>query len=185
MTDTEKEAELIQKVQNGYKEAFGEIVDIYMKRAYFSALSIVGSHEDALDLSQDAFIKAYRAIHKFDVTKKFFTWYYKILRNLCLNHLRSKSIRAENFSMILENIENIGDTENNPQQLTERNETQRIVWEAMWKLSTEDREIIAAKDIINSSYEEISELLQVPVGTVMSRLFHARKRLKKHLESFR
>ncbi|MDI6803487.1 MAG: RNA polymerase sigma factor [Bacteroidota bacterium] len=182
MTDTEKDAELITKAQKGNKEAYGEIVKLYMKRAYFSALSIVGSHDDALDLSQDAFIRAYRSIRNFDTTKKFYTWYYKILRNLCLNHLRDKSNRANNFSEILEDLENIKDESQSTDKMIEQNENKKIVWEAIWKLTPEDREIITAKDILNTSYEDIAGLLQVPTGTVMSRLYYARKRLRKIIE---
>ncbi|MDI6779559.1 MAG: sigma-70 family RNA polymerase sigma factor [Bacteroidota bacterium] len=182
MTDTEKDAELILKAQKGNKNAYGEIVKLYMKRAYFSALSIVGSHDDALDLSQEAFIRAYRSIKKFDTTKKFFTWYYKILRNLCLNFLRDKSNHTINFSNLIEDIENMSDNKLNPHQQIERNETRKAVWDALWKLQPEDREIIAAKDLLDTSYEEIADLMQIPVGTVMSRLYYARKRLKKHLE---
>lgn len=182
MTDTEKDAEFIKKVKEGNKNAYGEIVKLYMKRAYFSALSIVGSHDDALDLSQEAFIRAYRSIKMFDTGKKFYTWYYKILRNLCLNHLRNKSNRATNFSEILEDIENINDDNQNTEKMVEKNETKKIVWEAIWKLTPEDREIITAKDILNTSYEDIAELLQVPIGTVMSRIYYARKRLRKIIE---
>lgn len=182
MTDTEKDAEFIKKAKEGNKNAYGEIVKLYMKRAYFSALSIVGSHDDALDLSQEAFIRAYRSIKVFDTDKIFYTWYYKILRNLCLNHLRNKSNRANKFSEILEDLENINDDNHNTEKMIEQNETKKIVWEAIWKLTPEDREIITAKDILNTSYEDIAGLLQVPTGTVMSRLYYARKRLRKIIE---
>ncbi len=182
MTDTEKDAEFIKKAQEGNKNAYGEIVKLYMKRAYFSALSIVGSHDDALDLSQEAFIRAYRSINKFDTTKTFYTWFYKILRNLCLNHLRNKSNRANNFSDILEDFKNIKDDNQNTDKMVEQNETKNIVWQAIWKLTPEDREIITARDILNTSYEDLSGLLQVPLGTVMSRLYYARKRLRKIIE---
>ncbi len=182
MTDTEKDAEFIKKAQEGNKNAYGEIVKLYMKRAYFSALSIVGSHDDALDLSQEAFIRAYRSIKIFDTDKNFYTWFYKILRNLCLNHLRNKSNRANNFSEILEDLENIKDENQSTDKMIEQNETKKIVWQAIWKLTPEDREIITARDILNTSYEDIAGLLQVPTGTVMSRLYYARKRLRKIIE---
>lgn len=182
MSDTEKDAELILKAQKGNKEAYGELVKLYMKRAYFSSLSIVGSHDDALDLSQEAFIRAYRSINKFDTTKTFYTWFYKILRNLCLNHLRNKSNRVNNFSDILEDFENIKDDNQNTDKMVEQNETKNIVWQAIWKLTPEDREIITARDILNTSYEDVAGLLQVPLGTVMSRLYYARKRLRKIIE---
>jgi RNA polymerase sigma-70 factor (ECF subfamily) len=182
MIDTDRDAEFIKKAQEGNKNAYGEIVKLYMKRAYFSALSIVGSHDDALDLSQDAFIRAYKSIRNFDTTKNYYTWYYKILRNLCLNHLRNKSNRADNFSDILADLDNIKDENQSTDKMIEQNENKKIVWEAIWKLTPEDREIITAKDILNTSYEDIAGLLQVPTGTVMSRLYNARKRLRKIIE---
>ncbi|MDP2210104.1 MAG: RNA polymerase sigma factor [Bacteroidota bacterium] len=182
MIETERDAEFIIKAQKGNKNAYGEIVKLYMKRAYFSALSIVGSHDDALDLSQEAFIRAYQSIKKFDTTKTFYTWFYKILRNLCLNHLRNKSNRVNSFSEILEDLENIKDENQSTEKMVEQNETKKIVWQAIWKLTPEDREIITARDILNTSYEDIAGLLQVPTGTVMSRLYYARKRLRKIIE---
>lgn len=185
MNTNEAEYSLLIKARNGNKEAYGEIVKIYMRRAYFSALTLLGSHEDALDISQEAFIRAYRAIKKFDINKKFFTWYYQILKNLCLNHLRDKFRHAVNFSNIYELLENIKDNGQDVEIMVERNETKKIVWEALWKLPPEDREIITAKDIVNASYEEIAELLQIPTGTVMSRLYNARKKLRKIIEEMR
>lgn len=182
MNATDKESELLIKAKNGDKNAYGKIVKNYMRRAYFAALSIVGSSEDAVDLSQEAFIKAYRALKKFDQEKKFYTWYYSILRNLCLNFLRNKKRHATNFSEIYDLLESSKDENQDTENMIERNETRKIVWEAIWKLSPEDREIITAKDIVNASYEEIAELLQIPIGTVMSRLYYARKRLKKIIE---
>lgn len=182
MQTLENEAEIINLAQQGSKEAFGKIVRLYMKRAYFSALSIVGNHDDALEMSQEAFIRAYRSIKKFDTNKKFFTWYYKILRNLCLNYLRDKSNRAVNFSDLMEEADKINDTNLNPHEHSERSEIRKAVWDALWKLQPEEREIIAAKDLLDTSYEEIAELLQVPIGTVMSRLYYARKKLRKLLE---
>lgn len=182
MNNSESENELLIKAKEGDKNAYGKIVKIYMRRAYFAALSFVASKDDAFDLSQDAFIKAYRSLKNFDTSKSFYTWYYTILRNLCLNFLRNKKRHAINFSEIFELLENIEDENQNTENMMHKKDTKRIVWEAIWKLSPEDREIITAKDIVNASYTEISELLQIPVGTVMSRLYYARKRLKKIIE---
>lgn len=181
----DKETELLLEARNGNKEAYGKIVKIYMKRAYYAALSLVGSHEDALDISQEAFIRAYHSIKKFEPDKKFYTWYYRILKNLCLNHLRNQYRHAQNFSEIYGLLENIKDEQQDTQDMIEKNENRKIVWEAIWKLTPEDREIITARDIANASYDELAEMLQVPLGTVMSRLYHARKRLKKIIEELR
>ena len=89
---TEEQA-VLERCRGGDVQAFGWLVRRYMKRAYFTALGLVGNHEDALDLSQEAFVRAYRAFGRFEVRQRFYTWYYKILRNLCLNHLRDRSTR--------------------------------------------------------------------------------------------
>jgi RNA polymerase sigma-70 factor (ECF subfamily) len=149
-----------------------------MKRAYFSALGFVGSHDLAVELSQQAFIRAYRNYKSFDNNKKFFTWYYQILKNLCLNHIRdSKKTNNTDF------IETIGDeTESeSPQFEIERVELENIVQKALLSLSDTDRELIILKEFQNISYKEMSELLNIPIGTVMSRLFYARKKLANKL----
>ncbi|MBN2413513.1 sigma-70 family RNA polymerase sigma factor [candidate division KSB1 bacterium] len=175
----------ILSCQKGNKQAYGFLVRKYMKRAYYTALGLVGSHENAVDLSQDAFIRAYRAIKKFDAEKNFFTWYYRILRNLCFNFLRDRARHARSFSEVGEkNINVLTDESQNTSVQVERNELRRAVWDALATIKKHDREIIILKDIQNFSYKEIAEILDCPIGTVMSRLYNARKALKAKLERF-
>jgi len=94
------EGALILRCQAGEKQAYGELVNKYMKRAYYTALGLIGSPKAAMDLSQEAFIRAYRAIKRLDADKKFFTWYYRILKNLCLNYLRDRARQARPFSEV-------------------------------------------------------------------------------------
>jgi len=160
------------------KMEFERLVKKYMKRAYYTALGFLGSHDLAMDASQEAFIKAYRNFNKFDKNKNFFTWYYKILKNHCLNAIRNnKNKREENF------IErrNEFSTADNPEQIIEKKESIIQLEKAIEKLSFEKREIIILKEFEEKSYNEISELLDIPVGSVMSRLFYARKELSKIL----
>lgn len=140
---------------------------------------LVGNHDDALDLSQEAFIRAYQALPRFDVQKHFFTWYYKILRNICLNHLRNHS-RFSTLSDLseTESTDNAAD----PAALAERNDLSERLWKAIGTLRDDYREVIILKDIEDCSYQEIAERLEIPPGTVMSRLFNARKHLKEILE---
>ena len=180
--DFSQERDAIIKCQNGDRQAFGYLVKKYMQRAYYIALGFIGSHESANDLSQEAFLRAYRAIKRFDPDKRFFTWYYQILRNLCFNFNRDKARHARPFSEIEENqiarIPDAIDTE----KVVERNETRKLVWEALNELKPKDREIIVLKDFQDLSYKEIAEMLSVPIGTVMSRLYYARAALKAKLE---
>ncbi len=150
-----------------------------MKRAYFSALVFVGSHDSAIELSQQAFIRAYRSYKTFDKSKKFFTWYYKILKNLCLNFIRdSKKNISEGF-LEFADLENSDD---NPDIILETEELKENIQKAISTLSEVDREIIILKEFQNFSCKEISEIMEMPIGTVMSKLFYARKRLAEKLK---
>jgi RNA polymerase sigma-70 factor, ECF subfamily len=177
------DAQAIEMCQAGNKAAYGYLVEQYKERAYYSALGIVRSHDAALDLSQDAFVRAYRHINRFDTTKRFFTWYYQILRNLCLNFIRDKKRHARSFSEVDENqIKRMPDEHEDASALVEQNELKEALWAAMHDLKPKEREIITLKDFQDLSYREIADILDIPIGTVMSRLFNARKALKAKLE---
>ena len=177
------DSDLILRSQRGEKEAFSAIVRKYMQRAYYSALGLTGSHQDALDLSQEAFVRAYRAIKRFQTEKNFFTWYYRILRNLSLNLKRDRARQAQSFSEIGESqLRSLQDDSPSAGTEIEMAEIRQQVWLALGKLKSHEREIIILKDFQELSYKEIAELLECPIGTVMSRLYNARKALKAKLE---
>lgn len=184
MDDIQQDSEWIQQCLKGDKSAYGPLVRKYMKQAYRSALSFVGSHEDALDLSQEAFARAFRALEGFDTRKRFFTWYYQILKNLCLNHLRDKKRNAIPFSSIadmsMDHDQPSG--EMNPSELMEKKEMRAKVWEALWRLQAEDRALIVAREMLDTPYKTLADLMDVPLGTVMSRLYTARRRLGEALK---
>ncbi len=179
------EYSLIEKSQQGDKQVYGVLVKKYMKRAYFTALGLTGYHESALDMSQEAFVRAYRSINKFDAKREFFTWYYQILRNLCFNHNRDRNRRAKPFS-------DIGDIQLNrivdPSQAVidqiDRQEMKNLLWQEINSLKSQEKEIIILKDFQDMTYKKIAEFLHIPIGTVMSRLFNARKILKEKLKDF-
>jgi len=163
-------------LSNLQKSDFERLVKMNMKKAYYIALGFLGSHDLAMDASQEAFIKAYKNFKKFDKNKNFFTWYYKILKNHCLNVIRSIKNKKEDSY-----IEIKTDSEN-PLYNIELKEQIKLLENALKKLSFEKREIIILKEFEYKSYNEISELLDIPVGSVMSRLFYARKELGKILK---
>jgi RNA polymerase sigma-70 factor (ECF subfamily) len=179
---------LIARCQAGDKQAFGVLVEKYMQRAYYTALGLVGTHDDALDLSQEAFIRAYRSIAKFNSSVgEFFTWYYKILRNLCFNFLRDRARHARTFSEVdgpVLRLSEIPDEEHDVSVIAERDELKQMLWKAISSLREQDREIIILKDFQDMSYKEIAEVLDCPIGTVMSRLFNARKQLREKMEGY-
>jgi len=163
------------------KNEFSALVNQYMKRAYFSALGILGNHDDAMDASQEAFIKAYRNYSRYDKERKFFTWYYKILKNHCLNIIRGR--KTDKKVDLLECREL--NTDDNTIKNIEQQELKLEMEKALFKLNDNDREILILKEFENLSYNEIAELLDIPVGSVMSRLYYARKKFAKKLEGIK
>lgn len=177
--DATEDLEALLRCQQGDRQAYGVVVKKYMKRAYFTALALVGNRDDALDLSQEAFMRAYQALARFDLRQQFFTWYYRILRNICLNHLRDHA-KFINLAETEESETVDGDAD--PAALAERNDLSGRLWKALGSLRADHREMIILKDLEGCSYKEIAERLGIPPGTVMSRLFNARKQLKIKLE---
>lgn len=173
---------LLQRCVSGDRQAFGELVTKYMNRAYHTALGFTGDHESALDLSQEAFVRAYRSIRKFEPGRRFFTWYYRILRNLSLNFNRDRARHARSFSEIGElRVSRLQDTTAGVAETVERSEMREIVWQAINQLAPHEREIIILREFQELSYKEIAELMDCPQGTVMSRLYNARKALRAKL----
>ncbi len=158
---------------------FEVLVKENMKRAYFSALGFLRSHDAAMDVSQEAFIRAYRNFNTYDTKRNFFTWYYKILRNLCFNFIRGNKNRKEEFFLESRKYEV---SRNNPVQNLEKKEELEMLHDAINQLDYGDREIIILREFEGYSYEEISAMLNLPAGSVMSRLFYARKYLAEKMK---
>jgi RNA polymerase sigma-70 factor (ECF subfamily) len=162
------EAEILELVQKGDKEAYQEIVVRHMHTAYYVALAFVHNHQDALDISQEAFIRAFRKIKKFDTKRPFFPWFYRILKNLCIDHYKHRRRLNE---VPLENVR-ILEVEH------EDREMKKALWKGIDELPHEQKEIIVLRYFQQLSYQEIAEVLNKPIGTVMSSLYYAKKRLK-------
>jgi RNA polymerase sigma-70 factor, ECF subfamily len=177
----QQDDEAIVRVQHGDRNAYALLVQTYMKPAYYSALSLVGSHDEAVELSQQAFIRAYTSIASFEIGRSFFTWYYRILRNLCLNFLRDRSARAQPMSHCEAVFETVAGSDD-PSEDADRALIRERVRAALGRLRPEEREILLLREFEGYNYAEISELLECPLGTVMSRLYNARKHVKEMLE---
>lgn len=179
-----EEAIAIQQSRRGSAKAFEPIVRKYMKQAYFIALGLVGNHEDALDLSQEAFFRAYSKINQLNPKRKFFPWFYQILKNLCFTHLRKTSRRHQQNLEEVDEVNVAGSTPSrfDPYAIAERNEIEERVWTAIGQLNEKHREMIVLRHFQNLSYEEIAQILLCTRGTVMSRLYNARKKLKELLD---
>jgi RNA polymerase sigma-70 factor (ECF subfamily) len=144
---------------------------------------MVGSNEEAIDISQEAFVRAYKNLSRFNPVYPFKVWFYKILSNLCKNHLRQRSNRQS----VVTSSELVSTAKSpakvRPDISYEKSETQKIVRESINELPDKFREIIILNHFQEMSYEQIASILDIPHGSVMSRLYYARKKLKEILES--
>ena len=185
--ELEKEKSFLKKCKEGDYAAFNHIVNEYNNRAYYYALSILHNHHDALDLGQDSFVKAFRAIKTFDTSKPFLPWLLRIVRNLCFNELKKKKRRAESPGPEESNIflETISSKTKTPYENVVDKELRNTIQNAIKKLPEAQREVVFLFHFQELTYEEIAEVMDVPVGTVMSRLFHGRRKLAKLLNSLK
>ena len=178
----EQEAAVINAVLDGDVNAYEYLVKAYEKNVYNLALRMVGNSEDAYDMSQEAFIKAYNSLHSFRGDSKFSVWLYRIVSNVCLDYLRSRNRKAT-VSLSVENDDgedvelDIADEGSSPQALLDRSLTRDAVRRGLQSLPPDHREILLLREIQGLSYDEIAETLDLEVGTVKSRIFRARKKL--------
>ncbi len=172
-------------IGEGPTEFFEAFVKKYMKDAYFIALGLVGNQHDALDLSQEAFLQAYRHRKRLKEKNKLFPWFYRILRNLCFMHLRKERVRQttpldETAGLKLESNKHCNF---DPGALAQRNEDSVELWQAISRLEEKHREVIILRHFRDLSYEQMANILFCNKGTVMSRLYYARKKLKGILDN--
>ena len=178
----EQEAQIVRRVLQGDVNAFEKLVTEYEKAVYAIALRMTGNAEDAADMTQETFIKAYNSLQSFRGDSKFSVWLYRIASNVCLDFLRSRS-RKPTVSLSVEDDEgeetelDIADESQSPEQLLERGLTRDAVRRGLEALPPDYRQILLLREIQGLSYEEIADVLQIEVGTVKSRIFRARKRL--------
>jgi RNA polymerase sigma-70 factor, ECF subfamily len=175
------ESELLDRCRTGDNKAFQALVHRLMKPAYFHALALTGNHDDAVDVSQEAFVKAWKSLSTFDTSRSFYPWYYTILKRLSLNMLRSRSRRKETaISFLPDWVEpRSGDT---PESRYEDRELAERVNRILNTLPVDDREILVLRDIEGNTYKEIAHILDIPDGTVMSRLYTARNRFRLRMK---
>ena len=175
------DAPLIAATLAGDAAAFGRLVELYQDRLYNSLLRVVGSAEDAGDIVQDAFVQAYVKLDTFRGNSAFYTWLYRIAFNLAMSHARRghKTVSLDGIKTLV-GSEPV-DHQPPPEAGLEQNEQVELVHAALAELSTEYRTILVLREIDGCRYEEIAEILDLPVGTVRSRLFRARLALRDQL----
>ena len=166
---------LVQACLQGDRSAFAKLVDRYERPLYSAAYRITGSVEDAMDSTQNTFVRAYEKLHTFDPSYKFFSWIYRIAVNQALNLVSSRRHANDLDTEMPASLPN-------PEATLGESENRRHLLRALDGLSTEDRTLVVFKHFQGFSYREIAEILEIEEKTVKSRLFTARKRLRMKLE---
>jgi len=181
---------LVRLAQRGDMRAFEELVARHRDKIYARAFSMVRNEDDAVDLSQEAWVKAWQRLKQFQGESSFVTWMTRIVINLCLDHLRkAKRHRAESIELM---DEESGGVERqmpvvqiNPTEGLERGEIRQRIDKALGQLSYEHRTVLILHEFEQLEYKEIAKRMQCSIGTVMSRLFYARRRMANLLASFK
>ncbi len=178
----EQELAVIRRVQRGDTDAFEALVAAYEKNVFNVALQMTGNREDAQDMTQEAFLKAYSSLSSFRGDSKFSSWLYRIVSNVCLDFKRRQGRRPSSSLTVEddegENIQlDIADESQSPEALLERKMTREAVRAGLQQLPDEQRQILLLREIQGLSYEEIGEAMGLEAGTVKSRIFRARKKL--------
>ena len=186
--------ELVKGIQEGDQRAFRVLYERYHRRAYAVAYGVVKNKEDALDVVQDGFVKVHKHIAKFQGTSSFYTWLYRIIMNLSIDHVRRrKNAKGVEYDDRVgrEADEVAGDgsllprvMDANPSKTVIRRELLEKIQRALDELPEYHQRVILLREIEGLSYEEMAQTLGVPKGTIMSRLFHARKKMQATLSDY-
>jgi RNA polymerase sigma factor RpoE len=181
---------LVKQAQAGDLQAYDELVRRYQERIYSTVYHMTANHEDANDLAQEAFIKAYQAIESFKGGSSFYTWVYRIAINKTINFLKQRRNKTQISLDDLDfNAEHDPDlvaliSERTPRREINLAELQERLNAAMQKLSEPHRLVVTLHDVQGLSHDEIAEMMDCNVGTVRSRLFYARQQLQAHLADY-
>jgi RNA polymerase sigma-70 factor, ECF subfamily len=183
------ELDLVKQCQAGNTEAFDQLVTRYRTRVFAMIYNMVHNEQDARDLAQDSFVKAWKSIRHFRGRSSFYTWIYRIVMNVTIDWLRKKQVKGAgtefNDAIQLKEIEPSSRTAPKadplPHERMERSEIRARIDNAIAQISPEHRAVILMKEIEEMQYHEIAEALGCSIGTVMSRLFYARKKLQNLL----
>lgn len=178
----EVERELIRKCKAGNAQFYEPLVRAYEGPGLRVALGMMGNEQDAQDALQEAFVKAYQNLGRFDLNRSFGPWFFQILRNQCRDLLRSRKARF-NLETVDERLEaRPADVASSPERRRQRRAASELLWSALERIGQEHREILVLKELQGFRYAEIASILEIPEGTVASRLYHARQALRDALD---
>jgi RNA polymerase sigma-70 factor (ECF subfamily) len=185
---------LVKRVRGGDQRAFKLLVERYQRKVYAVALGMLKDKEEAMDVSQEAFVKVYKYLDHFKGDSSFYTWLYRITVNICIDVMRRKGASGGETEEFDESVDTdlsearIGALGSrlgtNPQKSALRRELAEKIQEALAAIPEKHRAILLLREIEGMSYEDLSRTLDIPKGTVMSRLFHARAKVQKILSEY-
>ena len=180
------ESILIQKSIDGDVGSFEQLIVKYNRYVYNIAFRMMGNEEDAKDMSQETLIKAFKSIKNFKMESNFSTWLYRITINVCKDEMRKRKETVISYDAEISEDATLkdlmGDESQNPLLIYEKEELKSSIDSALNKLSEENKSVVVLKDLLGYSYEEIGQILEIPIGTVRSRLNRSRSALKKVLQ---
>src|SRR5262245_9652915 len=188
--DARDDQRLVKRAQGGHLEAYDELIRRYQERIYATVYHMTANHEDANDLSQETFIKAFQALNSFKADSSFFTWVYRIAVNKTINFLKQRKNKAHMSLNDLDfNTEHNPDvialiSDQTPRRAVNLTELQERLNAAMQKLSEIHRLVVTLHDVQGLSHEEIGKIMDCNTGTVRSRLFYARQQLQAYLSDY-
>lgn len=185
---------LVKRVRDGDQRAFKLLVERYQRKVYAVALGMLKDKEEAMDVSQEAFVKVYKYLDHFKGDSSFYTWLYRITVNICIDVMRRKGSSGGQTEEFDESIAtDLGEARigalgsrlgTNPQKSALRRELAEKIQEALASVPEKHRAILLLREVEGMSYEDLSRTLDIPKGTVMSRLFHARAKVQKILSEY-
>lgn len=193
MNEKESDLNLVKRARNKDQEAFRLLVERYQRKVFGICIGMVRNRDDAMDMVQETFIKIYRNIDRFQGNSAFYTWIYRITTNVCIDFLRKqKRQKTVDYDDTLGHNTS-GDEESvllpsrlglNPARVLGRKELMEKLREALAGLSDNHRQVIVLREVQGLSYQEIADVADISIGTVMSRLHHARKNIQLYLSTY-
>ncbi len=185
------ERALVIEAVSGDIQSFQKLIEIHQKKIFNLVYRMINNEEDAKDLTQDILVKAFKNIEKFRLDSSFSTWLYRIATNTCLDELRKRKKRFSEIPLTVEDeetdktIKEYAIDRNGPDSIYLKKERQRLISDEIKKLSPDYKQMIILRDIQGLSYEEISEICEVNIGTIKSRINRGRNQLRERLMKYK
>jgi len=184
---------LVQRAKEGDEAAFKELVLRYQRKVYMIVYSMISNHQEALDKVQEVFLRVHRHLPSFEGTSSFYTWMYRIAVNICIDHYRRRKLQSYEYDdsfrhgpALQEEVFPVvsSASRETPTGRLLREELAAKIRDALDKLPPKHRQVLILRELEGLSYQEIADVVGISIGTVMSRLFHARKKMQSRLSHY-